>query len=323
VSPADLRPGAVMIPYLEAVAVELEASAFDFGDRPRVPFDQYLAATAQAVHQQAADRFYRGLARIAGLAFPHLATALELLAAGRHRDFAAVLAPAAGPDVAYTVVRDALASAIAVAVSSRGLGQWQGSWAGAPMLLGPGGVTIDCRAWAERALRGEAARVRDELADWGVDLTVSAVRATVTADGAELVAALVNVRINRKRQDLVILDTGLVILPPVPLLRSGVAGNRMAELLQQGVPAVTAVPDSQFIPYEMIIAASVRGRLWIRFRFRLHTGERLTIKPANDSGDLGGGWVALRQAVGRFASAGNPVVTPVPAAGGLRLDGPR
>src|SRR5690606_28877726 len=102
-----------------------------------------------------ADRLYRFLPRIAGPAFPGLATVFDLLAAGRYPDLAAGLAPAsAGPEEAYQVVREALDSAIAVAITSSGVGQWRPSWSAAPQLVDADGTPLDHQGWAERAIKG-------------------------------------------------------------------------------------------------------------------------------------------------------------------------
>jgi hypothetical protein len=77
----DPKPATVLVQHLYELAVQLEELTFEFGDRPRVPFERYRGQTLQWQQQRQADWLYRGAARV--VRGPTcLATVLYLLAAG-------------------------------------------------------------------------------------------------------------------------------------------------------------------------------------------------------------------------------------------------
>jgi hypothetical protein len=133
----------------------------------------------------------------------------------------------------------------------------------------------------------------------GVDLTAAAVNeSTATATGAQAIAGIVNLKINGSRQDLVILDTGLIIAPGLPRLKQKKVKPRMFHMLTE-VPAreLASAPGHRFIAYEEIATGALVRRMPLTFQFVLHSGERLKIRWGSESEEMGNGWEALGNAV--------------------------
>lgn len=216
---ADERPARIFLPDLDAAAAELEEVTFPFEGRQRVSFEQYVAASLAASYQKQADRVYRSLARITEPTFPTLGTVLDLLAAGRADELGATLVPAgSAPEVIREATREAVWTTIVAGLCAAGAARWQLSWSGPAVLVDSTGKEIDHQQLVERALGGQATEVAAELTATGVDLAATAEKATIDFSDAQPLAALLNVVVNGKRQDLLILDKGLMTLPPAPYL---------------------------------------------------------------------------------------------------------
>jgi Zn-dependent protease with chaperone function len=314
----DGRPAVVLVPQLGAATAELEEMTFDFGDRPRVPPEQYTAAAAQWHGQRAADSLYRAATRLAGGAgagsgvSANLGTVLDLLAAGRLPELAVALLPATplgDPPAATGAVVDALTSAIAAALGQAGAARWQHSWSGPPVLLsagrgfgvgGPSRDPVDVRDLALRAVAGEpapaeVAKVRAELVSRGVDLEAATAEPTaVPGAGADPLAGIANAVVDGRRQDLVVTSQGLVIFPSRRWRRPGAGRRRMQALLTDvPVPALATMPGHRYLPFEDLAAGTVLRRSPASFEFGMRSGGRLKIGSSRRSREVGEGWEAL------------------------------
>jgi Zn-dependent protease with chaperone function len=301
-APVDGRPASTLVPGLDAVMVELEELAFGLADRPRVPYEEYRAAAVQWHEQRAADALYRASARLAagqvdGAAGASLDTVLELLAAGRQPELAVALLPATGlgdPPATGGAVVDAVTSAIGAALVRAGAARWRHSWSGPPVLRSASS-TVDVRVLATRAVSGDAAAVRKELAGLGVDPAAATAEPTATpAAGADAIAGITHAVVDGRRRDLVITSEGLVVIASLPLPGMAAARRRMQQLLTElPVPALATAPGHRYLPYEELASGTMTRRSPVRFEFVTRAGDRLRIRHGWGSGEVGEGWQAL------------------------------
>jgi Zn-dependent protease with chaperone function len=328
--PVDGRPAGALVPGLDAAMVELEELAFGLGDRPRVPYQEYRAAAAQWHEQRAADALYRAAARLAAAtggaaakatdpaagngaaAGGNLGTVLDLLAGGRQPELAVALLPATGlgdPPAAGGAVVDAVTSAIGAALVHAGAARWQHSWSGPPVLRPASASktppatrgdaapppTVDARALATRAVSGEAAAVREELAGLGVDPAAATAQPTATPGaGADALAGITDAIVDGRRRDLVVTSEGLVAIPPLPLPGMAAARRRIRRMLTElPVSELATAPGHRYLPYEELASGTMTRRSPVRFEFVTRSGDRLRIRRGRWSGEIGEGWQAL------------------------------
>lgn len=304
----DDRPATVFVGDLDGAIAELDAKLFGFGGRTRVPYPTYTAAAMQWQLQRHADALYRAAARLPGSAGANLGSVLGLLGAGRLDELRrAVLTAAqlADPATADAQLRSYLRAAFATAAVSAGVAQWRHSWSEEARLVDAVGAPVDLDPQAAAAIAGRVADVHQWLAAWGVDLAVAAAReTTATATGAGTVAGIVNLKVDGKRRDLVILTAGLVVVPGMPRLKMRRAKRRMYELLTQAPPAqMASAPGHRFIPYEEVASGRMVRRAPAMYELGLHSGERLRIRWGAESEEVGPGWQSLRQAVEQLTPA--------------------
>jgi Zn-dependent protease with chaperone function len=301
----DDRPAGGLVRHLDSAQWELEDVTFDFGDRPRVPFEQYTAAAVHAGQQLQANELYRAAGRMMG-GQGSLAVVLELLAAGHFQPLAASLLPdsiLADPRAAAQGVTDALASAIAAAVVRFRAGYWQHSWSRAATLVAATGEPIDQWQLAARAVYGEAAKVHQELASRGVDLAaVTVEQGANLATEAEPVAGITNAVVDGKRRDLIITNLGFLIFPTLPFMQQGKVQQRMRMLVNEGRPGQLAtIPEHRFVPYEEIASGAMTRRFPATFLFHLRSDRRLTIRWSRRSEEVGKGWETVGRVVGTLS----------------------
>src|SRR5690606_25630591 len=304
----DDRPATVFVGDLDGAIAELDAKLFGFGGRTRVPYPTYTAAAMQWQLQRHADALYRAAARLPGSAGANLGSVLGLLGAGRLDELRrAVLTAAqlADPATADAQLRSYLRAAFATAAVSAGVAQWRHSWSEEARLVDAAGAPVDLDPQAAAAIAGRVADVHPWLAAWGVDLAVAAAReTTATATGAGTVAGIVNLKVDGKRRDLVILTAGLVVVPGMPRLKMRRAKRRMYELLTQAPPAqMASAPGHRFIPYEEVASGRMVRRAPAMYELGLHSGERLRIRWGAEPEEVGPGWQSLRQAVEQLTPA--------------------
>lgn len=305
----DGRPAAVLLTDLDGAIAELEATVLDFGDRTRLPFPDYTAAAMHWHTQREADVLHRAAARLPGSGDAGLGAVLGLLGAGRADELKrAVLRPAelADPAAAGELFRSYLRAVLAAAMVRAGAARWQHSWSEGASVVDATGAPMDLDRLVDAAAAGAVTEVRRHLTGWGVDLAAVPVAAAAsTATGAGTVAGIMNLRINRARRDLVILTTGLVIVPGMPRLQMRKVRRRMHHLLTE-VPAaeLATAPGHRFVPYEEVASGAMVRRVPATYELVLHSGERLRIRWGGESEEVGPGWQALGDAIGQLTPAG-------------------
>jgi Zn-dependent protease with chaperone function len=304
----DTRPAGVLLGDLEAAAAELEAEVLDFGDRTRVPFQQYAAIAMQWHTQREADVLYRAAARLTGAVRGHLGVVLDLLDSGGAEGLRrAVLRPGqlSNPRSAQDAFHGYVGAALAAALVGAGAASWRHSWSEPVTLVDAAGEPLDIDALAALAAGGKVADVRARLSALGVDAGAAAAGETsATAVGAEALAGIMNAKIDGKRQDLVILDTGLIIVPGVVRLKQRQVRPRMHHMLTAVPPRELAgMPGHRFVAYEEIATAALTRRVPVTYEFVLHSGEQLKIRWSSESEEMGSGWEALARAAAMVTPA--------------------
>ena len=300
----DQRPATVLLRDPQGAAAALEREVFDFGERRRVPFPEYTAAAATYEQQRVADVLYRAATRVAGAGGGNLQAVLGLLAAGRAEDLLGALLPPADladREVARGRFREYLAAAFTAALVTAGAARWRHSWSAPVSLVGPDGDPVDPDDLVDAAMGGRIDDVMARLSAAGVDLSTAGVReAVATARGASTVAGLVNVVVDGKRSDLVILDTGLVVVPGVRRLKMKSAKSRMREMLTSVPPEKLASrPGHRYLPYEEIVSGRLTRRIPRTYELRMRDGTAVTVRWGGESQEMSDGWKALAAVVAR------------------------
>lgn len=288
----DDRPALALLPGGD-LGAELEAEVFDFGTRARLPFADYTAAAMQDHHQRAADVLYRAAARVGGAG--NLRTVFTLIGAGRSGELLRGLG-----DGGTDALAAHLASAFAVGLVRARYAGWQHSWSGPVRLVDARGEPVPLGELAEAAAAGRPDEVARWLAAAGVDIDGIGVRdARATAVGGGALAGIVNVVVDGKRTDVVVLDVGLVLVPGVPRLKMKQAKPRMHHMLTAVAPdRLAAAQGHRFVPYEEIAGGRQTKRLPRTYELRLHNGERITLRWGAESEELGDAWEVLAHVVG-------------------------
>ncbi|MGC9669105.1 M48 family metalloprotease [Planosporangium sp. 12N6] len=300
----DRRPAVALVPLLPELLDAIERSTFDFGDRVRVPFEEYTARAMRMVHQRDADTLYRVAARIAGVSRSDLDTVLDLIEAGRGGELGSALRPGARPEprADAAALGSALESALAVAVERAGAGRWQHSWSQSATLVGRDGSALDLTPLVAAAVGGPAgaAELRARLHGWGVDTAVARAEQTAaTAVGAEVVAAVSDLKSADGLYDVLVFSTGLQLVPSPGKKHHEQAKRRLYKLAAETAPAeLAARAGGRFLAFEDIATARLAKRVPVTFEVTMRDGGTVTLRQSLHSEELGEGFKALGGVVG-------------------------
>ncbi len=292
----------MLVGDLDRIAADVEAEVFDFGDGTPLPLEEYTGAIAQWAARREADVLYRAAARLTGARRANLTAVLDLLGSGGEDELRqAVLRPTrrSDPEEAQAAFEAYLRAALTAALVDAGAARWQHSWSEPASLVSTSGEPLDVEGWAGQAAAGEVEPVRRRLAGLGVD-TVAAAAGEVTpsAIGSQVVAGIMNVVVDGARHDLVILDTGLIIVPGVPRFTQWKVKPRMYRTLTQvPVADLAAMPGHRYIAYEEIAGGTLVRRVPKTYELVLHSGECVRIRWGSESEQFGDGWRELDAAV--------------------------
>jgi hypothetical protein len=233
---------------------------------------------------------------------------------------------AAQPPVAATPaeettarVTDLIALLLALAALRGGVARWRHSWTGTAELVAIDGSHLDVVGPAELAADpatvGEA---RERLAARGIDLAAAAPSAGGRPTArVPVIGGVVNVLVDGVRTDLLVVETGLVLMPGLPRSRAGEAKRRLNQLATEGIladgraarpgadraPATPEGPgESRFVPFTDVAGASASRNGRRSWQMNLRDGGTLSVRTALDSDELPGGWTALDDAVSFLTS---------------------
>ncbi|WP_051808769.1 hypothetical protein [Actinoplanes subtropicus] len=224
------------------------------------------------------------------------------------------------PDEETTArIVDLIALLLALAALHGGVARWRHSWTGTAELVAIDGSHLDVVGPAELAADpatvGEA---RERLAALGIDLAAAGPSAAARpATRVPVIGGVVNVLVDGVRTDLLVVETGLVLMPGLPRSRAGEAKRRLNRLATDGIladgraarpesdgaPTAAAGPgERRFVPFTDVAGASASRNGRRSWEMNLRDGGTLSVRTALDSDELPGGWTALDDAVSFLTS---------------------
>ncbi len=289
-------PAGDLVPDLPGLGRALQGVAFPAQGRTTVDWDTFFGAARTVEVQREADTALATISRAAGVPVATAADVLDLAADGRlHKAAEAVFAGLPADETAGRVA-ELVTLLLALAALRSGAARWRHSWTGNAELIAADGAYLDLGGLA--ALASDPATVaaaRERLAELRID--PAAVAAADTArTRPEVVGGVVNLLVDGTRTDLLIVDTGLFLVPALPRSQNGSAKRRLAQFAAADVPQRDeTAPGSRFVLFADIAGASrTKRKSW---DLRLRDGATLSVRAALDSDELPGGWAALDDAV--------------------------
>ncbi|GAB3796193.1 M48 family metalloprotease [Micromonospora zhanjiangensis] len=281
----DDRPAAVLVGDVVGVGRRLQASAITLGQRTVLPWPQFTSAAVAVGVQREADVIYRAVGRFTRSADVGLPAVLELVRAGRLGEFAEQFFAGATRREAAQRFAEPMALLLRNAAVSSGAAIWRHSWSGPAELIDTAGEPLDLDGIAALAV---SPQTLDEALTRLAGLGIRVERATivarqVTPDGADLVGALANVKVNGGDHDLLVLDRGLVF---VGNPGKSDQGRQRLRALVGSAPVAMLAKTNHFLPYEEIASVVVRKRVPTRADLTLHDGTTVTLHEAWSSEEL-------------------------------------
>lgn len=307
----DRRPASVLLDTPDELIDTVEQKVFDFGDKVRVPLHAYTHYAIEHQLQREADRVFRAAARQTGRT-DGVAAVLDAIATGRGPQLAHQLYPDATADELANRMRATMELLFELAAVKSGVANWRLSWSGPAELCLTDGRPLDLSGVAAQATHPHTlSAALAALAQLRINpAAVSVVEQQASVAGANALAGLVNVVVDGRRADVVVLDAGLVVVPGLPRLKIRKAKPRMHQLLAAPTPdQLTSLPGSRFIPVEEIETVQFK-RLPVRYELGLHDGRSVKIRWGGQCEEIGRGWDALASVVAR-AAAGSAQRQPV------------
>ncbi|HET6478878.1 MAG TPA: peptidase [Actinoplanes sp.] len=230
------EPAGGLVPDLPGLGRALQAVAFPVGGRTVVTWDEFFGVARIAEMEREADASLRALSRAAGTSVTGAAEVLDLAADGRLRKIAETVFADLPPDEVSARVTDLIGLLLALAALHSGVARWRHSWTGTAELVAIDGSYLELQAPAEMA--GDpatVARVREWLTALGIDLTASASTARRHSARVPVLGGVVGVQVDGARTDLLVLETGLFLVPGLPRSRHHEAKRRLTRLAADGV----------------------------------------------------------------------------------------
>ncbi len=276
--PVDGRPAAALLPSIDAAGAALQSEVVDVADREVLPWPEFIAASTTAGLQHTADRVFRSAGRLSGVTEPGLDTLFDLVAAGRLGELAEEFFPEATRKEAAQRFAGPMHTLLRLAAVRSGAAYWRMSWSEPVQLVGADGGEVDLRELAKLAVdQATVAEARTRLASLGIRTEVaSVVERQATGRGADVLAAMANLKVDGADTDLVVLNRGFV-LPPAPSKKVDGGEDRLKELLSSWSPEELAA-RFRFVPFEEIRGVTVTKRTPVRAELRLHDGTVVALE---------------------------------------------
>jgi hypothetical protein len=297
---AGAEPAGDLVPDLPGLGRALQAVVFPPQGRTVVGWDEFFGAARSDEIQREADAAFATLTQAAGVPVKHGGEVLDLAADGRLLKAAESVFPGLPAEGIAERAGELVKLLLALAALRSGAARWRHSWMGTAELVTTDGADLDLGELA--ALAGTpdtVAEARKRLAVLGIDpAAASQVGTNRTAARAGVVGGLVNLVVNGARTDLLIVETGLLLVPGLPRSQNGTAKRRLAELAAADEPLRhTTAPGSRFVPYEDVVGATQTRRTPRTWELSLRGGGSVTVRTSLDSDELPGGWAALDDAL--------------------------
>jgi Zn-dependent protease with chaperone function len=299
--PVDHRPARLLVPDPARAGRVLQERILDTGKLTVLPWDQFATAAASAALQEDMDGLLRTVSRAVNQPVPHVGAVLDHIAAGRLDDIAAPIFPQATRREARKLFAEPLAALLSLAAVRSGVAHWQHSWTGPALLVDPHGAELDLNDLAKLAADpATVEEARRQLAQRGIDVAAAAhVERRATARHAEIYGGIINMVVAKRRTDVLILSSGLLLVPGVARLKMSTAKRRIARWLESGdAGELAAMAGNRFIPYEEIVAAPKTRKFPVRYELTLHSGERLDIRWGGETEAVADGSDLLAKALG-------------------------
>jgi hypothetical protein len=289
-----LAPGVALVPDLPGLGRALQAAAFPTRGRTVVGWDEFFGVARAAEMDREADAALGTLTRAAGTPIANAGDVLDLAAEGRLRDVAATVFPEMPAEETAARVGELVTLLLALAALRSGAARWRHSWTGTAELVAPDGSHLDLGAIATMVADPETVgAARERLAGLHIDPAATVGDRGAAANRAEVVGGVVNLVVDGSRTDLLIVDTGLLLVPGLPRSQNGSAKRRLARV----AATADATPGTRFVPYAEVSGATQTRRAPKAWDLRLRDGGTLSLRTALDSDELPGGWAALDNAV--------------------------
>ncbi|WP_051797453.1 M48 family metallopeptidase [Catenuloplanes japonicus] len=271
-------PATALLTDPAGAARALQDATVADGRRP-LAWPEFIAAAGTATLRREADEVLRETGRTLGRDDVGLSEALDVAATGRF---------ARGP----------VESLLLLAAVQTGAAGWRHSWSSPPRLIGRDGVVLRFGEIADLARSDRTVdEARKRLTDLGIDTGSALLAPRSGAAGAGAVAGLMNVIVNGERSDVVLLNTGLIVVPGVTRLRQRDVRPRMHAMLTSVPPEeLAAAPGHRFVAYAEFADARLARRVPKTYEITLHDGAALKIRAGGDTEELGPGWSTLADA---------------------------
>jgi Zn-dependent protease with chaperone function len=304
-------PAGDLVPDLPGLGRALQAIVFPPHGRTAVGWDEFFGAARTVEMQREADAALSTLSRAAGTPITHAGEVLGLAADGRLHLLAATVFPDLPAERTAERVAELVKLLLALAALQSGAARWRHSWTGAAELVAADGSQLDLGELA--ALAGSpdtVAEAGERLAALGIDPAAAGQVGTArTAARAEVIGGLVNLVVDGSRADVLIVDTGLFLVPGLARSQTGAAKRRLARFAAADEPERQATaPGSRFVPYEDVVGAIQTRRTPRTWELSLRDGGTLTLRAGLDSDELPGGRAALEDAVAFLSRDRGPVL---------------
>lgn len=289
-------PAGDLVPDLPGLGRALQGVAFPPQGRTTVDWDVFFGVARTVEMQREADAALATISRAAGTPVANAADLLDLAGDGRLQKAAeAVFTGLSAEDTADRIA-ELVTLLLALAALRSDAARWRHSWTGAAELVAADGAHLDLGGLA--ALASDPATVaaaRERLAALGIDAAAEP-GAEAPQTRPEVVGGVVNLVVDGSRTDVLIVDTGLFLVPGLPRSQNGTAKRRLSRFAAADAPQRdAAAPGSRFVTYAEVAGATrTKRRSW---DLSLRDGGTLRLRAALDSDELPGGWAALDDAI--------------------------
>ncbi|GAA2630441.1 M48 family metallopeptidase [Paractinoplanes durhamensis] len=300
-----------LLPELPSLGKALQLVAFPPAGRTVTGWDEFFGAARLAEMEREADASLRAVSRVAGSPVTGASDVLDLATDGRLRKIAETVFDDLPAEETTARIAELIALLLALAALHGGVARWRHSWMGTAEVVAADGSHLDLTGAAELVTDpATVAEARERIAAMGIDPAAAAAAGTRPPARVPVIGGVVNVLVDGVRSDLLIVETGLVLVPGLPRSRNGEAKRRLSRLAADGVlsdgsPAGREAPAegvSRFVPFTDLAGASANRNGRRSWAMNLHDGGTINVRTALDSDELPGGWTALDDAVAFLTS---------------------
>ncbi len=286
-----------LLPELPRLGRALQALVFPPLGRTTVGWDEFFGAARTGEMQREAGSALTALSGVLDTPVVDAAGVLELATGGSLIAATQRVFPELNEASAAARAAQLVKLLLGLAALHSGAARWRHSWTGTAELVTADGEMLDLGELAEVAIRADGAEtLQRRLTELGIE--PSAVTASGQDGRSEVVGGVVNVLADGARTDLLIVDTGFLLVPGVSRRLSATAKRRLVELAEaDDAGRLDAVPGSRFVAYADVAGAEQTRRTPKTWRVALRDGSALVLRTSLDSDELPGGWDALDGAV--------------------------